>query len=201
VLGVGCVTINRFRDTLAAGVFEFVYFLSRLTLQLSFPSYTNRSKMAYTNDEVKPLMGSRNNDVNIIGAPRRRMAPEKPQQSSQQQQYYSSGTMEDFTKKTDRRACLSKCCASINRCLCARPKVDGTSEYYEDTFNDEPWECTFGTGDEDGIWVNCGDKVGQIMSSMVWVLFLYSALTISLLAQKRCHGLCHHLCIGVGISL
>jgi hypothetical protein len=141
--------------------------------------------MAYNNDEVRPLIGSRKNDVNIIGGPRRRMAPEKPQQSSQPQQYYASGAMEDFTKRTDRRSCFSKCCASINSLVCARPKVDDSSEYYEDTFNDEPWECTFGTGDEDGIWVNYGDKVGQIMSSMVWVLISYSALTISLLANNQ----------------
>jgi hypothetical protein len=141
--------------------------------------------MAYTNDEVRPLIGSRTNEVNIIRGPRRRMVPEKTQQSSQQQQYYASGTVEDFTKRTNRRALLSRCCASVYSFVCARPKVNSTSEYYEDTFNDDPWQCSFGTGNEDGIWVNCGDKVGQIMSSMVWVLILYSILTISLLARNQ----------------
>jgi hypothetical protein len=93
--------------------------------------------------------------------------------------------VEDFTKQTDRRSALSKCCGSINGVCCARPEVDGTTEYYEDTFNDEPWECTFGTSDQDGIWINYGDKVGQIMSSMVWVLISYSVLTISLLASNQ----------------
>jgi hypothetical protein len=93
--------------------------------------------------------------------------------------------VEDFTKQIDKRSILSKCCGSINGLVCARPAVDATTEYYEDTFNDEPWECTFGTSDQDGIWVNCSDKVGQIMSSMVWVLISYSVLTISFLAHHQ----------------
>ena len=80
---------------------------------------------------------------------------------------------------------LSKCCASMHGVCCARPDVDSTTEYYEDTFNDESWECTFGTNDQDGIWVNCRDKVGQIMSTMVWLLISYSVLTISLLAHNQ----------------
>jgi len=56
--------------------------------------------------------------------------------------------------------------------------------YYEDTFNDEPWRCRFGTNPEDGIWMNQSDKVGTIMSSMVWILMLYSVVTISLLAEN-----------------
>ena len=59
--------------------------------------------------------------------------------------------------------------------------------YYEDTYNDQPWECTFGTSDQDGIWVNHSDQVGTIMSSMVWILIVYSMLTIDLLAAS------HHL--------
>ncbi|OEU19792.1 zf-DHHC-domain-containing protein, partial [Fragilariopsis cylindrus CCMP1102] len=56
---------------------------------------------------------------------------------------------------------------------------------YEDTFNDEPWECTFGTDGRDGVWVNFSDQVGTLMGSMVWVLILYSVLTISLLAHNQ----------------
>lgn len=162
--------------------------------------------MAFSNEETRPLVGSRNNNNNnngtnkannvnittgVTGGPRRRMATQPSQsaasQQQHQQQYYSSsgGGMEDFTKQTDRRTSLAKCCTSVNKFVCARPPVDRTTEYYEDTFNDEPWECTFGTSDQDGVWVNCGDKVGQIMSSMVWVLISYSTLTIALLAHNQ----------------
>jgi hypothetical protein len=80
---------------------------------------------------------------------------------------------------------ISKCCSCISGFVCARPDTDAKVEYYEDTYNDEPWECTFGTSDQDGIWVNYSDKVGQIMSSTVWVLISYSVLTISLLAHNQ----------------
>lgn len=74
---------------------------------------------------------------------------------------------------------------------CARPELDTKAIYYEDTYNDEPWECTFGTSSEDGIWVNSGDQVGTIMASLVWVLIIYSVITISLLAhnQKLSNGI------------
>jgi len=138
--------------------------------------------MAYTNEEVRPLIGSRNASKDPNGGPRRR-APAQHNQA--QQQFYSSDSVEDFTKETDRRSLVSRCCSTFGRVCCARPEVDTTTEYYEDTFNDEPWECTFGTGTQDGIWVNCGDKVGTIMSSTVWVLISYSVLTISLLAHNQ----------------
>lgn len=69
--------------------------------------------------------------------------------------------------------------------VCAKPPTDQTNLYYEDTFNDQPWECTFGTSDNDGIWINHNDQVGTIMSSMVWVLMGYSMVTITLLAQTE----------------
>jgi hypothetical protein len=147
--------------------------------------------MAYTNDEVRPLVGSRNNPSHKgfnhgggqqqQGTRRRTGVGIGPQQ----QQFYSSNSVEDFTKQTDRRSVLSKCCSSVSGFVCARPDTDTKIEYYEDTYNDEPWECTFGTSDQDGIWVNYTDKVGQIMSSMVWVLITYSVLTISLLAHNQ----------------
>lgn len=42
--------------------------------------------------------------------------------------------------------------------------------YYEDNFNELPWKCSFGTSEEDGIWMNTGDGSGAIMASMVWVM-------------------------------
>ncbi len=99
--------------------------------------------------------------------------------------FYSTGSDEDFTKRADRRTLLGRASTCIIAVCCARPDVDSQTAYYVDTFNDEPWECTFGTSDQDGVWVNCGDKVGQIMSSMVWILISYSVLTISLLAHHQ----------------
>ena len=61
--------------------------------------------------------------------------------------------------------------------------LDDESLYYEDSFNDLSWSCTFGTSDEDGIWINQADPAGTIMAFLVWVLLLYSALTMTLLAM------------------
>ena len=30
----------------------------------------------------------------------------------------------------------------------------GDDIYYEDNFNDLPWKCSFGTAEDDGIWMN-----------------------------------------------
>jgi hypothetical protein len=56
-------------------------------------------------------------------------------------------------------------------------------DYYRDDFNDQPYNCTIGTSDEDGIWMNRSDAPGTIMAMMVWFLFLYSAITITFLAE------------------
>ena len=55
--------------------------------------------------------------------------------------------------------------------------------YYRDDFNDYSWNCSIGTSDEDGIWLNRGDPAGTIMCIMVWILLGYSCLTITLLAE------------------
>ena len=83
--------------------------------------------------------------------------------------YSSSNTGEDFSKKDDRRSLIHRVCTTCTSYACARPELDTKTIYYEDTFNDEPWGCTFGTGSEDGVWVNFGDQVGTVMGSMVWV--------------------------------
>jgi hypothetical protein len=59
------------------------------------------------------------------------------------------------------------------------------ADFYEDDFNDQPWNCSVGTLEDDGTWLNYRDKVGAIMSSMVWVLMIYSCFTITLLAQHH----------------
>lgn len=103
---------------------------------------------------------------------------------------------EDFSKKEDKRSCCGQCCYRVNRLVCAKPAMDSTNIYYEDSYNDDPWECTFGTNQQDGIWMNNSDQVGTIMSSMVWVLMIYSVITISLLAQHK--SLANHIAMIYG---
>ena len=99
--------------------------------------------------------------------------------------YSSSSTVEDFSKRHDRRSVISRVCTTCSAYACARPELDTKAIYYEDTYNDEPWDCTFGTSNEDGIWVNFKDQVGTCMASLVWILIIYSVLTISLLAHNQ----------------
>lgn len=69
---------------------------------------------------------------------------------------------------------------------------------YEDVTNDDPVRCSCGTREDDGIWLNHADRIGCTMSVMVWVLFLYSALTVVLLAQS---GHCPKLVAAVYCTL
>lgn len=68
----------------------------------------------------------------------------------------------------------------------AIPEIDNTRyEYYYDDTNEYSFDCTFGTGEEDGIWMNRHDPPGTILSAFVWVFTLYSAVTITLLAESN----------------
>lgn len=136
--------------------------------------------MEYPEEEANPLLTS--------SGPRRRQPQAAPVQP--QTVYSSSTSEEDFSKKDDRRSLFHRCCTTCSGCACARPELDAKQIYYEDNYNDDPWDCTFGTSNRDGIWVNFGDRVGTVMASMVWILILYSVLTISLLAhaQKLSNG-------------
>ena len=63
------------------------------------------------------------------------------------------------------------------------------ADYYRDDFNDQPHSCSIGTTEEDGIWMNRNDGPGSIMAVMVWFLFIYSAVTITFLAETSgIHG-------------
>ena len=107
---------------------------------------------------------------------------------------YSSSSGNDLDKR-DRRSLLGRLGSTLSAvcCPCSTRDIGNSNgtwnneHFYEDTFNDEPWDCTFGTSEQDGIWVNHSDQVGTIMSCTVWILILYSAITITLLAQQ------HHL--------
>jgi len=64
------------------------------------------------------------------------------------------------------------------------------ADYYRDDFNDQPLSCSIGTTEEDGIWMNRNDGPGSIMAVMVWFLFIYSAVTITFLAETGgIHGI------------
>ena len=74
-----------------------------------------------------------------------------------------------------------------NACTdCCQPRTSSpetSTTYYEDSYNDLPWSCQFGTSDEDGIWLNRNDPAGSIMCLLVWVLIGYSSWTVTFLAQ------------------
>lgn len=131
--------------------------------------------MDYTEEEGNPLLTS--------SGPRRR-APVS-QVGPMHTLYSSSNAVEDFSKKDYKRPLFQRACTTCVSCVCARPELDANGVFYEDTYNDEPWDCTFGTSSQDGVWVNFGDQVGTVMGSMVWILIIYSVLTISLLAHNQ----------------
>ena len=126
--------------------------------------------MPFSKEEAAPL----------VKGTRRRWRPQKQTPAFEQSMYSL-----DESTKTHRRSRLNRCCSKLSDFCCSGPTKDIQAEYYEDTFNDEPWDCTCGTGEGDGIWTNYGDRVGSVMSSMVFVLMTYSIVTISFLAQHN----------------
>lgn len=58
-------------------------------------------------------------------------------------------------------------------------------EYYYDDTNEHSFDCTFGTEETSGIWMNRNDPPGTILSAFVWVFIIYSAVTITLLAESN----------------
>eukprot|EP00978_Attheya_sp_CCMP212_P011921 scaffold29623_cov46-Attheya_sp.AAC.3 len=56
--------------------------------------------------------------------------------------------------------------------ICGDVDDKGDEQYYRDDFNDQSWSCTFGTGEENGIWMNTRDQAGTIMAFMVWLFGL-----------------------------
>lgn len=61
------------------------------------------------------------------------------------------------------------------------PRIRNPGESYIDSYNDQPWNFTFGTNEENGIWMNSNDQAGSIMATLVWLLMTYSAVTVTLL--------------------
>ena len=80
-----------------------------------------------------------------------------------------SPSLEDFDKE-DRRSCCSKIVAFCRSRKQQHEQRFLDERYYEDTFNPFPWSCTFGTDQENGIWINRNDQGGIVMAVTVWLL-------------------------------
>jgi len=67
--------------------------------------------------------------------------------------------------------------------ICTPASEEDGEHFYRDDFNDQSWDCSFGTSDENGIWLNMRDQAGLVMSTMVWILMLYSCVTFAFLSE------------------
>jgi hypothetical protein len=91
------------------------------------------------------------------------------------------------------RICIDTLCrCSIDSTEYLEPtsysRLSAPVEYYIDTHNDislHAWTFTFGTGEDNGIWMNSGDQAGSIMATLVWLLMTYSAVTVTLLTVTK----------------
>jgi hypothetical protein len=89
--------------------------------------------------------------------------------------FYSTATLNTVTTAS---------CAPLLFFKSTSHLTEGTNKpYYRDDFNDMPFTCDFGTGEEHGIWMNTSDQAGTIMAGIVWILLGYSAWTFTALAQ------------------
>lgn len=64
-------------------------------------------------------------------------------------------------------------------------KEGAEDEFYFDDTNDFSSEFTFGTEEDKGVWMVRDDPPGQVMAIIVWVLIIYSMLTMALLAESN----------------
>jgi len=64
-------------------------------------------------------------------------------------------------------------------------KIKKEEDYYHDLYNDYSWKCTFGTDEDDGIWMVSTDQAGTIMAVLVWIFIIYSGVTVTLLAKEN----------------
>ena len=80
---------------------------------------------------------------------------------------------------------------------------ENQAEYYYDDTNDYSNSCTFGTEEGNGIWLNTHDGPGIAMAIIVWILIIYSGLTITLLAQTKhiSHVLAYFYCTICALAL
>mmetsp|Transcript_36712 Transcript_36712/g.56382 ORF Transcript_36712/g.56382 Transcript_36712/m.56382 type:complete len:110 (-) Transcript_36712:130-459(-) len=77
---------------------------------------------------------------------------------------------EEFYEKPKSPNLFQKCKSCCMHSFCGLKSPSDRETYYVDEFNDFAWQCSFGTREEDGIWMNRNDQPGTIMSFMVWLL-------------------------------
>ncbi|EED95884.1 predicted protein [Thalassiosira pseudonana CCMP1335] len=100
-------------------------------------------------------------------------------------QYAQSSFNASSTFSTTQRAATSVSDTCCNFCTSTAHLTEGPNQpYYRDSFNDQPFSCSFGTDEENGIWMNTSDQAGTIMAFLVWVLLGYSAWTFTALARS-----------------
>lgn len=114
---------------------------------------------------------------------------------SQRDNSHYSDNSSFYSEKAKRRKkhrllrCIVSIYAACRKCIhYSKTKNLNNDDYYEDESNEYPTSCfTFGTAETDGVWMNRQDLVGTCMSAIVWILMLYSAITMAVLSQN------HHL--------
>lgn len=97
-----------------------------------------------------------------------------------------SPSVEEFDKD-DRRGCCGRIRAFLKSRKTQHQQRFNDSRYYEDTFNPFPWTCSFGTDENDGIWLNRKDQGGILMAVTVWLLIGTSGLGNNSCCATRCH--------------
>eukprot|EP00979_Chaetoceros_neogracilis_P018387 scaffold10583_cov290-Chaetoceros_neogracile.AAC.6 len=84
------------------------------------------------------------------------------------------------------------------------PRIRQRGEHYIDTFNAESWTCALGTNEEAGIWMNSGDQAGSIMATLVWILLIYSVVTVTALSITEgippIHGMIYTLLVVMALA-
>ncbi|KAL3797517.1 hypothetical protein HJC23_009881 [Cyclotella cryptica] len=107
--------------------------------------------------------------------------PITPSDGDDKKQYasFNASTLSSTQQPTN----FAAACCSL--CQSTAHLTEGPNQpYYRDNFNDQPYSCSFGTDEENGIWMNTSDQAGTIMAFIVWVLLGYSAWTFTALARS-----------------
>ena len=80
---------------------------------------------------------------------------------------------------------ISKFCHLVSSFVCSSKSKDDDNYYYDTSGEGYSWSCRMGTKESDGIWINLGDKTGLMMSLLVWMIILYSAICITFIAKTK----------------
>jgi hypothetical protein len=107
---------------------------------------------------------------------------------------FAPSSLHEFDKE-DRRPFFSKIGGALSSVISPRKGIEEDGDFYQDHYNDQPWRCSFGTAEEDGIWMNRKDQAGTLMSLLVWLLISewqcnnHSCFCIHVCSIHRCHAL------------